>query len=213
MSMLEAAHLVFVAIPALALCLWFSWRHVSRLQILLRCAIIVYACGVVGVTLFPLPVQGKWIRDERAGAHFKLLPWRDYNIIPGRCITDVLRCARDASRRGYDLVGSLWFYGKALVGNLILLLPLGYLLPWLSKRWRRWWRTLAVVAAVTVSIELAQLLGSLAYGFPFKRFDVDDLWINTLGGLIGYGLWKLMEPLLRRFEKPLGAQAASSQEL
>ena len=60
---------------------------------------------------------------------------------------------------------------------------------------------MALVALTTLTVELLQLLGTVAYGFPFKRFDVDDLWINTLGGLTGYGLWKIMAPLLERLEK------------
>lgn len=199
--MLDAAHLVFVAVPALALVVWRSWPRVSRLQVLLRGMMVVYVFGIVGVTLFPLPVEGKWIRDQRAGSHFELLSWRDYNVSPGRFATDVLRCARDASRHGYDYLSSLWFYGRAALGNFVLLLPLGYLLPWVSKRFRRWWRTMALVALTTLTVELLQLLGTVAYGFPFKRFDVDDLWINTLGGLTGYGLWKIMAPLLERLEK------------
>ena len=47
------------------------------------------------------------------------------------------------------------------------------------------------VIAFTLTIELLQLAG-MYYGFNVRIFDVDDLIMNTLGGLIGYGLWILV---------------------
>jgi glycopeptide antibiotics resistance protein len=93
-------------------------------------------------------------------------------------------------------VDSLWFYGRAPLGNLVMLIPLGFMLPWLAARWRRWWRAMTVVLATTLVIELTQLFGTLAYGFPYKRFDVDDIWLNFVGGMAGYGLYRLTERLL-----------------
>jgi len=191
--MLEATHLVFVAVPALVLCAWLSWSRVSHLKTILRCILVLYLLGVIGITLFPLPVLPSTISVERAAGPAGHI---QHNLVPGKCFTDASRAAEEAKRHGYGAASSLWLYIKPVVGNLLMLLPLGYLLPWVSDRWRRWWRTVAAVAATTVAIEILQLLGTIAYGFSYKSFDVDDLWLNLLGGLMGYGLFRLTAPSL-----------------
>ena len=74
--------------------------------------------------------------------------------------------------------------GTAL--NVVLFVPLGFLLPAI---WRRGAR-LAPVAGfgflLSLSIELLQLLN-------FRTTDVDDLLMNTLGTIVGYGVFKLWE--------------------
>ena len=34
------------------------------------------------------------------------------------------------------------------------------------------------------------------YPRPYRLFDVDDLLMNTLGAVVGYGVGKVMNPLL-----------------
>ncbi len=74
-----------------------------------------------------------------------------------------------------------------LVFNMLLLLPLGVYLRYLLKRRRDIWK--AVVAGFLVSLffEITQL--TALYGYytcPYRLFDVDDLFANTLGATIGY---------------------------
>lgn len=64
-------------------------------------------------------------------------------------------------------------------GNLLLLVPLGIV----SGVMRRGW---IWVVWVSILIELSQLLLSLQLGFVYRTFDVDDLWMNSLGGFLGY---------------------------
>jgi glycopeptide antibiotics resistance protein len=64
-------------------------------------------------------------------------------------------------------------------GNILLLLPLGLVSGCLKKGWL--W-----VALVSLLIEVSQLLLSLQLGFVYRTFDVDDLWMNSLGGFLGY---------------------------
>ena len=105
---------------------------------------------------------------------------------------------------GGSLASSLWLLLAPFLGNVALLMPLGFMAPWLSARYRSWGRVAAVALATTVTIETLQFVGSLAYGFPYKRFDVDDIWLNLLGGLIGYGIYKLVAPMLRGRTKAKG---------
>lgn len=73
-----------------------------------------------------------------------------------------------------------------ILGNLVLLAPLGIFLPALSARYRRWRVILATGFLVTLGIELSQ------YFLAVRVFDIDDLLLNTLGVGIGYALFVLL---------------------
>ena len=76
--------------------------------------------------------------------------------------------------------------------NILLFIPLGFILPLLWKEFRSR-RTMCLTGfLLSLGIELAQLLN-------YRISDVDDLIMNTLGAFLGYEL--LM--LLRRRKKNL----------
>lgn len=81
-----------------------------------------------------------------------------------------------------------------LLGNLVLLAPLGFLLPVLFKRARRFWQVLVIGFLVSLSIELFQLVLSV------RIFDIDDILINSLGVVLGFSVYFLMSkvPLFYR---------------
>ena len=64
--------------------------------------------------------------------------------------------------------------------NIALFVPLGFLLPLLSKLFRKWYAALGAGFGVSLLIELTQLL--TAHGMC----DVDDLFTNTLGAMLGW---------------------------
>lgn len=70
--------------------------------------------------------------------------------------------------------------------NVLMTVPFGVLLP-LVVRWRYELLLLACVV-VTLVIEIGQLLGSLAVGWAWRAFDVNDLLNNTVGALLGLGV-------------------------
>lgn len=67
------------------------------------------------------------------------------------------------------------------VGNLIWFLPLG-----VYCRRKPWWLALALGAALSMGIELMQ------YALASGTTDVDDVLINALGALLGWGLGRWM---------------------
>ncbi|MCP9752977.1 VanZ family protein [Ferruginibacter sp. HRS2-29] len=77
-----------------------------------------------------------------------------------------------------------------LVGNVVGFIPLGLLLPLLFN-WKRGWQAVFGVFLISLSFELAQLL------FALGVFDVDDLILNTLGGLIGYIIYWIVRSIIR----------------
>jgi glycopeptide antibiotics resistance protein len=78
-----------------------------------------------------------------------------------------------------------------LVGNLLLLLPLGIYGPALWRAVRSWPALLLAGIAVATVIELGQLGLSELYGFPIRIADVDDVILNAAGVLIGFFAWPL----------------------
>lgn len=72
------------------------------------------------------------------------------------------------------------FWLRNLVGNLVLLLPIGLVgpivFPWLD----RWWRVLLAAVALSLAIEIAQLW------VPDRSPDIDDLLLNVVGAMVGY---------------------------
>jgi len=76
-------------------------------------------------------------------------------------------------------INTEWQY-KNLGGNLLGFVPLGILLPLLFKRLRSFSAVIVVVFAFSLAYELTQLCTGLGV------FDVDDLILNTAGGIIGF---------------------------
>lgn len=64
--------------------------------------------------------------------------------------------------------------------NVAMFLPLGVLLPLLGKKFRKGYLAIPAGFGLSLAIELVQLVTGRGL------FDVDDLFCNTLGGLIGY---------------------------
>ena len=85
-------------------------------------------------------------------------------------------------------------YGQKVInlaGNVLIFAPLGVLPPLLWKRWRHLWTTVPLSAGISCLIEFLQL-------FLGRSVDVDDLILNTLGGLLGYLLFCLIPKKLKK---------------
>lgn len=78
-----------------------------------------------------------------------------------------------------------------LIGNIAGFIPLGLLIPMLFRGLRRSWKTVPIVFLISLGFETAQLLTGLGV------FDIDDLVLNTLGGAIGYLLFRILFSGLR----------------
>ena len=80
--------------------------------------------------------------------------------------------------------------------NVGLFVPLG-ILVWFTLGKKKWWKVLLMMILFSASIELLQLV--LKRGFC----EFDDVFHNTVGGMIGYYLCILMVKI--RFKlRPVG---------
>ncbi|MBR5128355.1 MAG: VanZ family protein [Roseburia sp.] len=73
-----------------------------------------------------------------------------------------------------------------LVGNVVAFMPFGFFLPVFATRCRTIWNTLLYSFELSVLVELIQLITKVG------SFDVDDIILNTLGGILGYIVYKIV---------------------
>lgn len=97
--------------------------------------------------------------------------WGSHNFIPFKTISYYLFSASDMSF-GVRIAN--------LAGNVIGFMPFGFLMPILSKSFLNLKTITLATFCLSLAFELTQLI------FRFGNFDVDDLILNTLGGMLGY---------------------------
>lgn len=67
-----------------------------------------------------------------------------------------------------------------LLGNVLIFVPFGMMIPFLSNHFKKFWSVLLLTFELTVLIELIQLVTRVG------SCDVDDILLNTIGGILGY---------------------------
>lgn len=81
-----------------------------------------------------------------------------------------------------------------LFGNIIAFVPFGALIRWVINRSVRWYQVLGYTFLLSLSVEVLQLIAKVGV------FDVDDLLLNSFGGLIGFWAYYLLRTVDRRRE-------------
>jgi len=98
--------------------------------------------------------------------------WKHANLTPFHTIR-LFSSARVSSEYRNQNIG----------GNIIGFIPLGVLLPVVFSFLRVGWRLALFVFGLSLLFEITQLTTGVGV------FDVDDLLLNTAGGMIGYMLY------------------------
>lgn len=84
---------------------------------------------------------------------------------------------------------------RNIILNIFMFVPLGFWLPVGKEKFRVFWKTSLVGCLLTVAIEGLQLIFSLGL------FEVADVFNNTLGTMIGYGFYKIVEYFVQLYKK------------
>lgn len=92
--------------------------------------------------------------------------------------------------RYYNMTGINSFAN--LFGNILVFIPFGYLLPMVHKSCKNGLILLANAFLFVVGIEFFQLFSA------FGAFDVDDIILNCLGSMAGYGIFVLRSAFLKK---------------
>lgn len=77
---------------------------------------------------------------------------------------------------------------KNIVGNILLFLPFGYFISEYLKV-NKVYLTIFLTVLISTTIEFVQL-------YIGRTFDIDDIILNTLGGILGYLLYKVINKIL-----------------
>ena len=77
------------------------------------------------------------------------------------------------------------------LGNIFIFMPIGFMLPLLWKRLDRFWKVALIGLGTSLFIETTQLAQA-------RSSDIDDLWLNTLGCILGYVVYLLTNKLYPR---------------
>ena len=102
--------------------------------------------------------------------------YSDINLVPFKAFQMYLRVLE---------MGGYRYLFINVAGNVLLFSPVGFLLPLVLKKCG-FWKAAAGGFLFSLFIELVQLL------LP-RCSDVDDLILNTLGAMIGYGIYALIK--------------------
>ena len=78
----------------------------------------------------------------------------------------------------------------AYILNVVLLIPLGLLVPIIWEKLNKFSNILATGFMFTILIEASQLLNN-------RRTDIDDIILNVLGAVVGFGLFKLFDKIIK----------------
>lgn len=125
-------------------------------------------------------VLGVYILILFAFLFLKRTSFQSVNLIPFRTILDYLTG---------DIIARA-FAPSNLIGNLVLFLPLGVYVTLLNPNKRISVNT-GLIALISVIVEIAQYL------FKVGATDIDDVILNTVGGLVGILIFKVLYNLLK----------------
>lgn len=148
----------------------FSWKREAQL-------ILVYICLIVVArfTFFPFSKVNGQVQPlvfDSANAFPPRINW-----LPFVYLTD------------YDV---LWEAKINIIGNTAMFIPIGVIWPLVYKKLDSHKKVIAAGVGFSLFIEILQL--------PFydRVSDIDDLLLNSLGFLMGYGLYLLVKRLRKR---------------
>ena len=74
-----------------------------------------------------------------------------------------------------------------VIGNTAMFVPSGIVLPIVYKRLDTFWKVLTTGIGISLCIEIIQL------PFSARATDVDDLILNAIGVIVGYGIYTLIQ--------------------
>lgn len=138
---------------------------------------VIYISLVISVTLFPLPLGFQY--------EYETL-FRNINIVP--LVTIINNISQIGTAYNGDVLFMISLIVRNVGGNILLFIPLGFLAPIVWKKAKGLKSIIFLGLAVSITIELLQLLESFSGGWG-RVTDIDDVICNVLGTVIGYYIY------------------------
>ena len=136
--------------------------------------------GIFVVVYFPFPIQ-----QEEIALNIEYELGQTNNFVPFRSIFGYIKDFFS----GYQSV-----FVFQCIGNILLFVPYGFFIA-VASRFRGFFKTVCSGCLLSLGVEVFQLFTKVG------SFDVDDLFLNTIGGLLGYLVYKGLLYLWKRYEK------------
>lgn len=147
-------------------------------------SVFIYGCFMAQLLLFKYTPVTQLFSGERE-------PFRSVNLIPLKEIGGYLFEANVSANLALTNV----------LGNIVIFVPLGLLLQLLRPKQPKL-RTVGIVFLISVAVESAQFILGLG------STDVDDVILNTLGGILGVFIYALLLFVLGNRERVRGLVTA-----
>lgn len=142
----------------------------------MRILFVVYLLILIKVILFKYPlVQIKEIVDSWQSDVF----WEGMHRANFEWFRTIKLYTRYWERTEINSFGNL-------IGNVLLFVPFGYMMPSLFQKSKKLIVFLMQLLLLVLGLELIQLYTN------FGVFDVDDILLNCIGGLIGFFFYKIV---------------------
>ena len=176
---------MIVAIPFYIICriifIKKKRKHVKILHEIVLASFILYIVGLASQTIIPQWDIG--IISDTGKFYFNVNITNDIaqvNLIPFKTLYQYL-FQTNANVDSWSVVSLL-----NITGNILLFSPIGFFVPLFWGNWRSFRKILLLGLAVTCFIEVIQL-------FIGRSTDIDDVILNTIGVMIGYGIFSLLK--------------------
>jgi|GEM_PF-260579 len=146
--------------------IFFSKKKKTAKRLILNTLAFAYIIMVFGVTIFPIQNHP--------------LPFpMGHNFMPFNSIIEVAT----------TMPTSIAI--KQLAGNVIMFLPFGFLVSFYTKKYK-FIKCMFYAILFSVLIEFLQfILGETFVGSQYRVVDIDDVILNLLGAIIGFGIFKI----------------------
>lgn len=79
-----------------------------------------------------------------------------------------------------------------LAGNILIFVPYGFFIPMATRR-HGFIKTIFLSMVLSLAVETAQLITKVG------SFDVDDILLNTIGGVLGYIVFQVCNHVRRKY--------------
>ena len=180
-----AAITVFVLLGVVIWIPWliFTYRKYGFMPLsttIISFTFVFYFLSALFLVLLPLPAIRDTCSMQESGT-------QNYSIVPFSFVTEIFSGKIIWSKPGtyINLFTQTAFYQAFF--NFLLLMPLGVYLRYFLKEKKKWWKALGITFLVTLFYEITQVTGIYGYyNCAYRIFDVDDLILNTLGGVVGF---------------------------
>jgi glycopeptide antibiotics resistance protein len=170
---LSANILVIVAVVVMIGVIVKGRAHGARWPaIIARCALTLAVAWILALTIFRIPVEARPWKSDRVLSNISVVPFRTIG--------------------GHLAHGLERWEARQVLGNIALVAPLGFLLPFASRTFRHTWPALLVATGLSMLIEAVQA------PLPSHSSDVDDVILNTAGAAVGFLAFSVIRWMWRR---------------